>query len=335
MTSKPGNGDAAASVPLRKAGSFDLSLFVARYGTIFALLILAIAFAIGSSNFLSSRNLINVMRQVSVLTVISAGITIAVASGEFDLSLGQVASMSMIVAAGLMVRQEQGTFISILAAVALGAAFGLLNGLLVTRARIPALICTIGTGAVAVGVNYAYAKGDSIYGRIPESFSFIGQGFVGPIPFSVILSLIVWALLYFFLNHTRSGRYVIATGGNPTAARLSGIKISKYRMIGLFLSAVCASIGGIMLASYLGAAQPTGGDPYTMQCLSVVFLGMTTIKPGQANMLGTLVGVLFMGVMNNGLNLVGAPFYAQNIIRGTVLILAVIMAVSREEIRLM
>ena len=106
---------------------------------------------------------------------------------------------------------------------------------------------------MAVGVNYAYAKGDSIYGRIPASFNYIGQGFVGPIPFSVVLSLIIWALLYFFLNNTRSGRYIVATGGNPTAARLSGVKISNYRMIGLFLSAVCSAIGGVMLASYLGA----------------------------------------------------------------------------------
>jgi ribose transport system permease protein len=335
MASKTGKGGASTSVPLKTASSFDLSLFIARYGTIFALLILVVAFAIGSSNFLTSKNLINVMRQVSVLTVIACGITIAVASGEFDLSLGQIASLSMIVAAGLIVRQEQSTFVAILAAIAAGAVFGIVNGLLVTRARIPSLICTIGTGAIAVGVNYAYAKGDSIYGRIPASFSFIGQGFVGPVPFSVILSLIIWAILYFFLNHTRSGRYIVATGGNPTAARLSGVKISKYRMVGLFLSAVCAAIGGIMLSSYLGAAQPTGGDSYTMNCLAVVFLGMTTIKPGQSNMLGTLIGVLFMGVLNNGLNLVGAPFYAQNIIRGSVLILAVIMAVSREEIRLM
>ena len=130
MTSKTGKGDAATSVPLRKAGSFDLSLFVARYGTIFALLILVIAFTLASGNFLTSRNLINVMRQVSVLTVISAGITIAVAGGEFDLSLGQVASMSMILVAGLMVRQEKSAFISILVAVAAGAVFGLINGLL-------------------------------------------------------------------------------------------------------------------------------------------------------------------------------------------------------------
>jgi len=317
------------------ARGFDLSLFTTRYGTIAAFFVLFIAFTLASDQFLTSRNLINVLRQTSVLMIISSGITMAVAAGEFDLSLGQVASMSMVISMGLLIRQEQGTVVSIVATLLLGMAFGLINGFLVTRARVPSLICTIGTGAVAVGVNYAYGRGDSIYGRAPESFIYIGQGFVGPVPFSVILALIVLFALYFFLNHTKIGRYIIATGGNPVAARLSGIKVSTYRMVGLFTSAVCSALGGITLASYLGAAQPTGADPYTMNSLAVVFLGMTTIKPGQANMLGTLVGVMFIGVMNNGLNLVGAPFYLQNIIRGAVLIAAVILAVSREEIRLM
>jgi ribose transport system permease protein len=325
----------SASKSLPGNRGFDLSLFTARYGTIFAFLVLVIVFSIASDRFLTTRNVINILRQTSVLMVISAGITIAVASGEFDLSLGQIASMSMILVMGLLIRQEQSTVVAIVATLLLAMAFGVLNGLLVTRARIPSLICTIGTGAIAVGVNYMYGRGDSIYGRAPDSFIYIGQGFVGPVPFSVILALIILLFLYFFLNHTRIGRYIIATGGNPTAARLSGVKVSNYRMIGLFISAVCSSLGGMILASYLGAAQPTGGDPYTMNCLAVVFLGMTTIKPGQSNMLGTLVGVMFMGVLNNGLNLVGAPFYAQNIIRGAVLIAAVILAVSREEIRLM
>ena len=325
----------SATKSLGESRGFDLSLFVARYGTIFALLLLVIAFSLTSDRFLTSRNIINILRQTSVLMIISAGITIAVASGEFDLSLGQIASMAMIIVMGLLIRQELGTVVAIIVTVSVGMMFGLLNGFLVTRGRIPSLICTIGTGAIAVGVNYAYAKGDSIYGRSPASFIYIGQGFVGPIPFSVILALIVLFVLYFFLNHTRVGRYIIATGGNATAARLSGVKVSNYRMVGLLISAICSALGGIVLASYLGAAQPTGGNVYTMNCLAVVFLGMTTIKPGQANMLGTLVGVMFMGVLNNGLNLVGAPFYAQNIIRGVVLIAAVSLAVSREEIRLM
>ncbi len=320
---------------LPRSKSFDLSLFTTRYGTIAALLVLFIVFALASDQFLSGRNLLNILRQTSVLMIIASGITLAVAAGEFDLSLGQVASMAMIISTGLLIRQEQGTLVGIAAALGLGVVFGLINGLLVTKARIPSLICTIATGAIAVGVNYAYGKGDSIYGRAPESFIFIGQGFVGPIPFSVILGVVVLALMYFLLNHTRLGRYIVATGGNPVAARLSGVKVSTYRMVGLLASAVCSALGGITLASYLGAAQPTGADAYTMNSLAVVFLGMTTIKPGQANMLGTLVGVIFMGILNNGLNLVGAPFYLQNIIRGVVLIAAVFLAVSREEIRLM
>ncbi len=143
----------------------------------------------------------------------------------------------------------------------------------------------------------------------------------------------VLAVLYFFLNRSRAGRYIIATGANPKAARLSGISVNRYRFLGLVISAFFAALAGIMLTSYLGSAQPQGAEPYTMDALAAVFLGMTTIKRGQANILGTVIGVLTLGILNNGLNMVGAPFYLQNIVRGGTLIFAVLLAVRREEIR--
>jgi ribose/xylose/arabinose/galactoside ABC-type transport system permease subunit len=125
---------------------------------------------------------------------------------------------------------------------------------------------------------------------MPDIFQYLGQGFVGPIPFSVIVAAVVMALAYFFLNDTVTGRYILATGGNSTATRLTGINVNRYRMIGLVASAGCAALAGIMLTSYLGTGQPNGADAYTMDALAAVFLGMTTIRLGQANILGTLVG---------------------------------------------
>ncbi len=313
--------------------TIDWEDIIARYGTVLALIVVFIAFALLEKRFVSSRNLINILRQVSTLAVVAGGLTICVAAGEFDLSVGAVASLSGIFVAGMMVRQGQGMVVAILVALASGVAFGVGFGLLVTLFRVPSLIATIGGSSIALGVNYAYAGGDSIYGRMPESFKFIGQGFVGEIPFTVIIALVVIAGLYVFLNNFRIGRYIIATGANPKAAKLSGIHTNRYRFLGMVISGFFAALAGIMLTSYLGSAQPQGADAYTMDALAAVFLGMTTIKRGQANMLGTVIGVLMLGIINNGLNLVGAPFYLQNMVRGGVLIFAVLLAVRREEIR--
>lgn len=323
----------AAQPAAARDRGIEVSHFISKYGTLIVLVLVFAGFSLLSPRFLTAENLINVLRQVTTLSIVAAGLTVCIAAGEFDLSVGMVASLAGIIVSGLIVRQEQATVVALAAALGTGVAFGLLNGLLVTRARIPSLITTLGTAAIALGVNFAYAKGDSIYGRLTPGFVFIGQGFVGPLPFSVIIAAAVVLSLYFFLVRTRPGRYVVATGGNITAARLSGIDVNLYRLLGMLVSGTSAALAGIVLTSYLGTGQPTGAEPYTLDGLAAVFLGMTTIRPGQANMLGTIIGVLILGVINNGLNLVGAPFYLQNMVRGGMLIVSVSLAVYREEIR--
>lgn len=313
--------------------SIDWEDLFSRYGTLLALIAVFIVFALLEPRFLSSRNLINVLRQVSALAVVASGLTICVAAGEFDLSVGTVASLAGILVAGVMVRQGQAFEVALVAALISGILFGVIFGILVTIFRVPSLIATIGGSSIALGVNYAYAGGDSIYGQMPDSFKFIGQGFVGPLPFSVPIAVTVVIVLWFFLNKSRAGRYIIATGANPKAAKLSGINTNYYRFLGLVVSGFFAAMAGIMLTSYQGAAQPQGAESYTMDALAAVFLGMTTIKRGQANIVGTIIGVLTLGIINNGLNMVGAPFYLQNMVRGGILVFAVLLAVRREEIR--
>jgi ribose transport system permease protein len=317
-----------AAKPVVTAGDI-----ITRYGTVFALVAVVIVFAILAPKFFTSGNIINVLRQISPLTIVAIGLTICIASGEFDLSQGTIASLAGILVTGLVVRQEQSFALACVVAILAGTILGLLSGFFVTRMRVPSLIATMGVSAFAVGINFAYAKGDSIYGRMPDAFDFIGRGFVGPIPFSVIVAAVLSVLLFVFLNYTVIGRNILATGGNPVAAKLTGIKISRYRLIGLIISGTCAGIAGIVLTAFLGTGQPNGADAYSMDALAAVFLGMTTIRPGQANLLGTIVGVLILGILNNGLNLVGAPFYMQNIVRGGMLVLSVSLAVYREEIR--
>ena len=291
-------------------------------------------FALSSGRFVSAANISNILVQISVLMVISSGLTVAVASGEFDLSVGQVAGLSTVLVAGLMVWSGMSIAPAIVLAVLAGMGLGIVSGLLVTRLRIPSLIATLAMGPIALGLNYAYDGGDSIYASFPAAFYVIATGRVGgTVPVPILIAAIVVAVFYVLVNHTRLGRAVVATGANLQAARLSGINVNRCRMVALTLSALGAAMGGIMLTARLGTGQPGAGEPYLMDSLTAVFLGMTAFKPGRATVQGTLVGVVIIGMLDNGLNLLGAPFYLQNEVRGVVMIAAVSLAVMRGEIR--
>lgn len=322
------------SAVLQSSPITDWGAVLSRYGTVLAALCVFAFFSIFAKNFLSMTNISNVLVQVSVLMIVSAGLTISVASGEFDLSIGNVASLSGVMVAGLLVWSKYPVAFAILAAILIGLAVGAISGLLVTRLRIPSLIATLGMGAIALGINYAYTDGDSIYAPMPKSFYYITSGQIfGFIPVPVVIAALFVALTYILLNMTRYGRQVVATGSNIQAARLSGINVNRCRAIALSLSAAGAAIGGIMLTSRLGTGQPGAGDRYLLDALTAVFLGMTVFRPGRATIQGTVIGVAIIGMLDNGLNLLGAPFYAQNWVRGGVMILAVSLAVWRREIR--
>ena len=313
---------------------FDAGQFAERYGTVGAAIVIFVVFALASGAFVSAENISNILVQISVLMVISSGLTVAVASGEFDLSVGQVAGLSGVLVAGLMVWSHLPVGAAIALAVLAGTVIGIVSGLLVTRLRIPSLIATLAMGPIALGLNYAYDGGDSIYSSFPQAFYFIASGRIGGVvPVPILIALVVVAAFYVLVNRTRLGRAVVATGSNLQAARLSGINVNRCRMIALILSAFGAALGGIMLTARLGTGQPGAGEPYLMDSLTAVFLGMTAFSPGRATVQGTLVGVVIIGMLDNGLNLLGAPFYLQNEVRGVVMIAAVSLAVLRGEIR--
>ncbi len=310
------------------------STFIAKYGTVMAAVLLFIGFSLSSGRFLSVDNLSIVLVQISVLMVVSSGLTFAVASGEFDLSLGQVTSLAGVLVAGLLVWSHLSTGMAILLTALAGIAIGFVNGVLVTWLRVPSLIATLAMGPIALGLNYAYTKGDSIYALMPDSFYYISKGMIlGFIPAPIAIAVIVAVVFYVLLNKTRLGRGVVATGANIQAARLSGIKVDRSRIIAMVLSGLGAAMGGIMLTARLGSGQSGAGDAYLMDSLTAVFLGMTAFKPGRATVQGTVVGVVIIGMLDNGLNLLGAPFYLQNEMRGVVMIAAVSLAVMHSEIR--
>ena len=324
-------GTKAASPP--RGRRIDWSGIAARYGTLGAAVVIFAGFALASDRFLSVSNISNILIQISVLMIVSSGLTFAVASGEFDLSVGQVASLAGVLVAGLMIWADLPVAAAIVLSILTGVAIGIVNGLLVTRLRIPSLIATLAMGPMALGLNYAYTNGDSIYASMPKSFYFIATGKIGIVPVPVILALAVVVIFYVLLNKTRLGRGVTATGANIQAARLSGIQVNRCRLVALSLSGLGAAMGGVMLTARLGTGQSGAGDAYLLDSLTAVFLGMTAFKPGRATVQGTLVGVIIIGMLDNGLNLLGAPFYLQNEVRGVVMIAAVSLAVLRGEIR--
>ena len=305
-----------------------------RYGTVGAAVAIFVVFAVCSGKFVTVNNISNILVQISVLMVISSGLTVAVASGEFDLSVGEVAGLSGVLTAGLLVWSRLPVAAAIALPVLAGVLIGIVNGLLVTRLRIPSLIATLAMGPIALGANYAYTGGDSIYASMPDSFYYIASGrLFGVVPVPIVIALVVTLVFYVLVNRTRLGRGVVATGANIQAARLSGISVDRCRIVALALSAFGAAMGGVMLTARLGTGQPGAGSAYLMDSLTAVFLGMTAFKPGRATVEGTLVGVVIIGMLDNGLNLLGAPFYLQNEVRGVVMIAAVSLAVLRGEIR--
>ena len=322
----------ATSAPL--APRRDYAGLAARYGTVGAACVIFAVFALASDRFVSASNISNILVQISVLMVISSGVTVAVASGEFDLSVGQIAGLSGVLVAGLMAWSGLPIAVAIILAVLAGVVLGSISGLLVTRLRIPSLIATLAMGPIALGLNYAYDGGDSIYTEFPKAFYVIATGHVfGVLPVPILIAVVVVIAFYVLINRTRLGRALVATGSNLQAARLSGINVNRCRLLALTLSAFGAAMGGVMLTARLGTGQPGAGETYLMDSLTAVFLGMTAFKPGRATVEGTLVGVIIIGMLDNGLNLLGAPFYVQNEVRGVVMIAAVSLAVLRGEIR--
>ena len=330
---KIGKGDALMSV--RSLGkALGYLRFIGNYSTFFALLALVVVFAQISPMFFTSRNLINVLRQISLLTIAATGLTVCRAAGELDLSVGGLAALAGITVAKLTVEAGLPVGVAILITLLLGGGFGLINGFLVSLVKIPSLIATLGTLSIASGTALFVTGGKAIYAEFPRNFAFLGQGYFLNIPMPAVIMIFVVIVVYILLEKTVVGRHLYAIGENPLAARLVGLPIVFYRIIIFVISSMTATVSGVVLVARLGSGQPTAGGEYLLEGLGSVFIGMTVFRAGQANILGTLTGAFIVGVIANGLLLMGLSPYVQDIIKGLIMILAVIAAVYKEEIRI-
>jgi ribose transport system permease protein len=304
--------------------SFNTQQFLTKYGTIMALIVISILLSIGVTGFMAPENLVNILRQISLLAIISEGFTMCLIVGELDLSFPQVASLASVLVAGLIMRGMD-PLAAVGISLALGLAFGLVSGFLVTKVGIPSLITTLATGIIAGGMIYMYTKGVSFYGHMPEGFLLLGRGNLGPVPSLVFIMFLVVLISQLMISRTKVGKYMQATGANHLAARLAGINTDNYKILALALSGLAAAFTGILLTSKLGAANPEGATGFMMDAFASALLGMTVLSMGRANPFGTFIGALIIGILNNGMTLAGYPYYTQDITKGVIIILSVAM----------
>ena len=307
-----------------KRSTLSLRKVLQSYGTILALACILLVFSLIRPNaFCTPGNFINITRQISPLVIISLGTTLVMSVNEFDLSVGSTASLGGIIAALLAVKGLP-TVLCFTIPILVSAVIGALNSWIVSRFRVLSFITTLGMSTVLSGVIYRLSGGATIFEGIPKAFSAIGTAKLGPIPLLSILMVIFIAVFYFLMQHMTLGRKLYAIGGNEETARIAGIRVQKYKTIAFSLCAVMACVTGMLIASRVGSANTTAGDGYFLQSYAAVFIGCTASRKGIPNVLGTLVGAAILGVLANGLTMLQMPTYMQDIITGTIIIMAVI-----------
>lgn len=295
---------------------------IQRYSTIFALLLVFLFFGFSVDRFLTPQNLLNIAQQISMLTIVGVGLTFGFAAREMDLSVGFTVGFTGILVP-LLLTQQTAAPLALLAGLAAGLAVGAANASLVTIMGIPSLIATLATGSILLGINFLLTDGRAIYGGLPDAYLWLGQGRIAGIPVLTFFMVAAVLLAWFLMERTIFGRYIYAVGGNQKAAELSGVKVRFYRAAALIVCSIFAAVAGMLLAARLGSGQPNAGERYLLDGLATVFIGMTMLRPGTATVLGTFFGALFIGVVNNGLNLIGMDTYIQSIVKGVIILIAV------------
>jgi ribose transport system permease protein len=304
-----------------------------RYGTLAGFLAVVLFFwATIPETFMTARNWLNVTQQMSMLAVVAFTMTIVMVMGDFDLSVGSMASLAGIVAA-ILFAQGYPVAAGVAAALLVGLAGGMLNGFLVSIVGILPFVATLGTLTVFSGLAFLVSGGKTIFGRdIPAGFSGFARGGVdlnlfgeAPVmlPWLTIAALIVFALVWLLLEQTAYGRRLYAIGGNAEAARLAGVPVRSLRLTAFALTGLGAAIGGLMYASRVASANPTQGSGLMLDAIAAVFLGMTMSEEGEPRVHATLIGVLILGVLDNGLTQLSVDSYVREILVGTIIVAAV------------
>ncbi len=291
------------------------------------LLILVVTMSFLSDRFLTWSNIITVLRQTSINAVIATGMTFAILIGGIDLSVGSVLAISGAIAASL-VASGMNIVLVILITLLIGLIIGLLNGLLISKGRLQPFIATLGTMTLLRGLTLVYTQGRpiSIFGSDTSAvFSKIGTGYFLGIPIPVYIMLVVFFISWYTLNHLKIGRYTYALGSNEEATMYSGIKTDSIKLFVYAVAGVLAALAGIIVTARLGSAQPTAGSGYELDAIAAVVIGGTSMAGGIGTIFGTAIGAMIIGILNNALNMLQVSSYYQDVAKGVVILIAVLL----------
>lgn len=306
-----------------------LSIILKRYGIFVGFLIIIVALSILSPFFLRPRNILNIIRQTSIHGIMAVGMTFVILTAGIDLSVGSILAFTGILSARF---EHAGwpVFLIMVVALFIGACLGLLNGVVITKGKVTPFVVTLGMMSIVRGLALIYSKGYPISG-FGSSFRFIGAGYVFGIPIPIIIFIITVIIAYIVLEQTRLGRYIYAIGGNEETVKLSGINADLYKTIAYVLSGLAAALGAVVLTARLNAGEPIAGTGYELDVIASVVIGGTSLMGGRGSVWGTLIGALLIGTINNGMNLLGISSYYQLVVKGTIIIVAVLMDRLRED----
>ncbi len=319
---------------------FSAMDFITKWGTLITIGLLLIIFSVAMpTTFMTQSNMINIIRSISVVTVIAIGMTISLTVNGMDLSVGSTATLSNTVIMTMFIWYGMESIPAMIIALAISLVVAAVNSFLIVKLRIPDMLTTLSSMFIFEGVAMTYAGGGAISEnmvrpdgttaifKVPAAF----RDFVGKEPWIILIMLAVVLFVYFFLTYTKHGRYMYAVGGNPEAARLSGIPVNKYKTIAYCMAAFFAALGGILIGARTGNSQINAGAPYLMGSVAAAYIGLSVAGAGKANAFGTLAGAMLVGILENGLIMLSVPYYSLNIVKGLVLALALALTYFRKK----
>lgn len=299
-------------------------------GLYFVTLIIFVLLSFASPYFLTSTNLFDVLRQSTFVLIIALGATFVIMTGGIDLSVGAILGLSAGVTSVILLRTDGSTFLGVAGGLLAGVLCGLVNGLLITRLRVTDFISTLATLSAFRGILYMMTDGVPFAKFANPTFSFLGRGMVGPVPFPVIITVVLFLLLNYVMKQTPFGRYVLATGSNREAARLSGVQTDQIKLWVYVISGACCALAGILLGSRLSSVPPDLGQGYELSAIAAVVIGGTALSGGRGSISGTVLGAIMIAMISNGLILLNVdPFY-QFVVNGVLIVVAVALNRSRQ-----
>lgn len=299
-------------------------------GILIALIVLCVVLSLASKSFLTAANLLNVSQQISTNFLISIGMTFIILIGGIDLSVGSIVALSGLLMGLMMKSWNIPVLLSVILGLLFASAIGMVTGFLITGFDLPPFIATLGMMSIARGAAYSITGGQPIY-TFPESFLAITGRYGGVPIFTLLIMVVTFGVAAYVLKYTRYGRYVYAIGGNRNCAKLSGINVKKMECITYIISGFCCGIAAIVLTARLDSAVPTNADGAEMDAIAAVVIGGTSMTGGEGSLVGTVIGVLIIGVIANGMNLLNISQGSQRMVKGAIIVLAVVIDVIRRK----